>query len=84
MFPNGCIQKITIEDKIQIEIIDNGKGIPTDYLEDIFEPFFTTRCSGTGLGLSISHVIIQNHYGSISINSEEEKGTTVNIFLPIK
>ena len=72
------------DDTICIDIIDTGRGIPSDYIETIFEPFFTTRANGTGLGLPISHIIIQNHNGNIIIDSKEGKGTTVSIFLPKK
>ena len=67
----------------RIDISDTGQGISPDNLENIFDPFFTTRCDGTGLGLSISNRIIQNHNGSLEVKSEEGKGTTVSIFLPV-
>jgi len=71
-------------EKLNINISDTGCGIPCKDFENIFEPFFTTRGKGTGLGLSISRRVIQNHGGSITINSEEGKGTNVNIVLPMK
>jgi len=85
--PEGGTLGITTsvcEEKLCIDISDTGKGIPADRIESVFEPFFTTNSRGTGLGLSISHRIIQNHNGNITIQSEEDKGTTVNIFLPMK
>ncbi|MFC1489994.1 ATP-binding protein [Candidatus Latescibacterota bacterium] len=78
------IRTYTNEKEIGIEIGDNGCGISADDFEKIFEPFYTTRGRGTGLGLSISRTIIQNHDGSIKIDSEEGIGTTVNILLPVK
>ncbi len=70
--------------QIIIEIGDNGVGIPEQHLEKVFEPFFTHGKSyGTGLGLSISKdIITKYHKGSISIKSEEDKGTIVSISLP--
>jgi nitrogen-specific signal transduction histidine kinase len=69
---------------VEIRILDNGSGIPEDAIPKVFDPFFTTKPvgSGTGLGLSISHGIITEHGGSIRIESEEKKGTTVVIDLP--
>jgi signal transduction histidine kinase len=66
-----------------IRIIDNGPGIPKRIREKIFEPFFTTKEEGSGLGLSIVVRIIQEHGGSVSIETEEEKGASFVIMLPI-
>ncbi len=68
-----------------IEISDNGKGIPQAIIAKIFDPFFTTKPVGigTGLGLSISFGIIKNHKGKILVESEEQKGTTFTIYLPL-
>lgn len=69
-----------------IYIIDNGKGISKENISKIFDPFFTTKDvgEGTGLGLSVTYGIIQNHNGSISIDSEVGKGTTFKVCIPIK
>ena len=63
---------------------DKGKGIPPDHLNRVFEPFFTTKGSGkgTGLGLSVSLGIIRRHNGTVEIDSQEGKGTTVTVLLP--
>lgn len=65
---------------------DNGKGITKENLHSIFDPFFTTKDigSGTGLGLSISHGIIEKHNGSITVESEESRGTCFTITLPVE
>lgn len=70
---------------IEIEFTDTGCGIPEENLNKIFDPFFTTKKDwrGTGLGLSISYKIIQDHKGSISVQSEVDKGTTFIITLPV-
>lgn len=66
-----------------IEISDNGKGIP-DYLTDkIFSPNFTTKSGGMGLGLAIVKSIILSSDGEITFHSEEGKGTTFRIILPL-
>ena len=69
---------------VNIEIADTGCGIPADVSSRIFEPFFTTKKEqGTGLGLSITYKIIQSHKGKIDVRSEEGKGTTFIISLPV-
>jgi signal transduction histidine kinase len=66
-----------------IRVSDNGKGISKKDIDKIFDPFFTTKPDGTGLGLSITYGIVHKHGGEIEINSRENKGTTVTIFLPV-
>jgi len=68
----------------KISVSDTGNGISPDEKEKIFEPFFTTKEGGTGLGLAIVHRIVENHKGSISVNSQWGKGTTFEIFLPME
>ena len=70
-------------DRVRIRFSDNGQGIPNDLLSRLGEPFYTTKEKGTGLGLMVSHKIIEDHRGSIKINSEMNKGTTVDIILPV-
>jgi signal transduction histidine kinase len=73
------------EDDINIEIIDNGNGIPTENIGVIFDVGFTTKGVkvGVGLGLSICYIIIvAEHKGNIDVSSELGKGTTVTITLP--
>ena len=60
---------------------DNGCGMSPDTLEQAFIPFFTTKPSGTGIGLSLCRQIILKHGGSITIDSEESRGTTFTIKL---
>ena len=71
---------------IQVLISDTGVGIPRANLERVFEPFFTTKDvnEGTGLGLYLTYNIIDRHNGRIEIDSEEGKGTTVTVALPIE
>jgi signal transduction histidine kinase len=58
-----------------IQVEDNGIGISGDIIEDIFVPFYTTKENGSGIGLSLSKQIMQNHYGTISVNSAPNKGS---------
>jgi len=86
--------RITISTKkrdknsIQVDVIDNGKGIPPDIISHIFEPFFTTKDSGekkgTGLGLFITYGLVKKLGGLISVQSSMGAGTTFTIILPIK
>ncbi|MBK7105616.1 MAG: ATP-binding protein [Ignavibacteriae bacterium] len=78
------ILKIFLEtnEQIRIEIIDNGNGIPTHILNKVFNLYFTTKAKGTGIGLSLVQRIIFEHGGTISIESEENKGTSFIIILP--
>jgi PAS domain S-box-containing protein len=66
-----------------ITIRDTGSGISEDDLHHIFHPFYTTKTGGTGLGLSIAHSIIENHHGTIRVQSLENQGTTFDIILPL-
>lgn len=65
-------------EKIRIEIADDGPGVPPDILKKIFDPFFTTKPvgKGTGLGLSICHGIVQEHGATMSVESEPGAGAT--------
>jgi two-component system sensor histidine kinase AtoS len=67
---------------VKLEIEDNGCGIPEATLENIFNPFFTTKSKGTGLGLSICRRLIEQHGGTIAVESNLGKGTKFTIILP--
>jgi nitrogen fixation/metabolism regulation signal transduction histidine kinase len=66
-----------------IQVEDNGIGISSDIIEDIFVPFYTTKENGSGIGLSLSKQIMQNHDGTISVNSVLNKGTKFTLKFPI-
>lgn len=72
------------DNRVFIEVFDNGPGISGNVIQKIFEPFFTTKRfeKGTGLGLSICYNIVKAHGGNISVNSKEGEGTTFVIELP--
>jgi two-component system NtrC family sensor kinase len=71
---------------VQVRFTDTGIGIPEKNLNRIFDPFFTTKADkkGTGLGLAVSYGIIDRHRGQIDVQSEEGKGTTFTIKLPLQ
>ena len=73
--------------EVVIAISDTGCGISMESQDHIFSPFFTTKevGKGTGQGLSLAHnVIIEKHKGKLDFTSQEGRGTTFYIYLPIK
>jgi signal transduction histidine kinase len=70
------------EEAIKIVFKDNGQGIKKENLAKVFDPFFTTKAKGTGLGLSVCRQIVDLHGGSIEIESEPGKGTSLIVRLP--
>jgi PAS domain S-box-containing protein len=71
---------------VQVCVRDEGRGMSPDTKRHVFDPFFTTRGreGGTGLGLSIAHGIVEDHGGTIEIDSDLGRGTTVTVRLPIR
>jgi two-component system nitrogen regulation sensor histidine kinase NtrY len=70
------------QERVIIEVKDNGSGIPADVLESIFIPFFTTRPNGSGIGLSLAKQIMQLHQGSIQVHSVEGAGSAFHLWFP--
>jgi len=68
---------------VKIMVSDTGSGINKEDLEHIFDPYFTTKQTGTGLGLAIVHKIIEAHGGEVRAESENGRGTTVSVLLPV-
>jgi len=68
-----------------LTVEDNGSGIHESYMNNIFEPFFTTKevGQGTGLGLAMVYGSVQSHGGVVEVDSEEGKGTSVHVYLPL-
>jgi PAS domain S-box-containing protein len=84
--PNGGTLTIAAtrgEDTVTTEVRDQGVGIPSSLQEKIFELYFTTKKSGSGIGLAQTYQIMQWHYGSVDFESEEGKGTTFRLRLPL-
>lgn len=81
--PISVIVRISdTEDKVRIDVVDNGTGIPEDELDMIFEPRFTTKNSGMGLGLSIVKRVVEGLGGNITLISELGKGSVFSVHLP--
>ena len=72
-------QKIDAEERIQIEVTNNGKAIPAEVAENIFTPFFTTKTDGSGIGLAVSRQIVRLHGGSLRLKHNEEGRVTFAI-----
>ncbi len=68
---------------VSLEVHNNGPAIMPDVLEKIFVPFYSTKPEGSGIGLSLCRQIINNHQGQILVESEEGKGTTFKVLLPL-
>jgi signal transduction histidine kinase len=85
--PNGGRIRISIKvsegKRMLISIQDEGCGIAEEDILSLGEPFYTTKQDGTGLGLMVTNQIITDHHGKIIIESSIDKGTTVNVILPI-
>jgi PAS domain S-box-containing protein len=71
------------DDEMQITIGDTGVGIAPDALAKVFQPLFTTKAKGIGLGLALCRIIVEAHRGRIGVASQEGKGTTFTIRLPM-
>jgi signal transduction histidine kinase len=67
---------------VRIEVTDTGKGLTPEECSRLFTPYYTTKQMGTGLGLAIIQSVVSDHHGSISVTSEEGRGTTFRIDLP--
>ena len=67
---------------VEVALADDGAGMPADVRARIFDPFFTTKERGPGLGLAVCHRILEEHRGTIHVESAEGRGTTVTCFLP--
>jgi two-component system nitrogen regulation sensor histidine kinase GlnL len=68
---------------VQVEVLDNGPGVPADVMDKIFSPFFTTKPQGSGLGLAIVRKIVDAHDGRIDVSARAERGTRFRVTLPI-
>jgi len=72
------------DESVVIEITDTGGGIPAENLDKIFEPYFSTKETGTGLGLAIVKKIVDDHNGTIEVESKLNEGTKFTVRLPRK
>jgi two-component system nitrogen regulation sensor histidine kinase NtrY len=76
--------KITPEDVVEIDVIDNGKGLPKENRQRLLEPYMTTRAEGTGLGLPIVAKILEDHGGGLELlDAPSGRGACIRLFLPV-
>ena len=68
---------------VEIQVTDEGVGIPPENRERIFDPFFTTKSNGTGLGLALTHKIVSSHSGSIEVSSQLGRGSRFTLSLAV-
>ncbi|MFO0984107.1 MAG: HAMP domain-containing sensor histidine kinase [Planctomycetota bacterium] len=73
------------DDRIRIDVADNGCGMTSEQVDRAFDLFFTTKGGGegSGLGLSIAHRIVSDHGGAIQLQSEPGRGSTFSVWLPV-
>jgi signal transduction histidine kinase len=71
-----------LDGKIRVEIADTGNGLTAEESARLFTPYYTTKAQGTGLGLAIVQSVVSDHHGTVSISSEEGRGTAIRIDLP--
>jgi signal transduction histidine kinase len=67
---------------LELSVADSGTGISPENRKKLFSPFFTTRENGTGLGLAITYRIIENHRGTIDVESEPGRGARFTVRIP--
>ena len=79
------VSLVTTEDRITIDVMDNGKGFPIESRARLLEPYMTTRSSGTGLGLAIVGKILEDHGGGIELldRPDQHRGACVRLWFPI-
>jgi signal transduction histidine kinase len=67
--------------RVQIEVGDNGPGVPAELRQDVFLPFFTTKAKGTGVGLSLARQVVLAHRGSIGLGESASGGALFRIIV---
>ncbi|MFP4483741.1 MAG: two-component system sensor histidine kinase NtrB [Spirochaetota bacterium] len=84
--PEGGTLRVWTErrgDEVQLSIADTGVGMSDEVVEKIFEPYFTTKDFGSGIGLTLVYKVVKEHLGEVSVETEEGKGTTFTLSLPV-
>ena len=88
--PRGGVIRIAVNTRwldgdgwVEVLVQDTGVGIKRDDLRRLFEPFYSTKPNGSGLGLAIAYRIVEDHHGQLNVTSEEGRGTTVTVRLPV-
>jgi len=82
---NGGLLRVTVarlDDKLTLEVADNGPGIPLENMQKVFQLHFTTKKAGSGIGLAMTYRAVQLHNGTISFTSEAGAGSTFRLEFP--
>jgi signal transduction histidine kinase len=79
----GIARSATEPGAVEVVVGDTGVGIPAVFLDRIFLPFFTLKAKGHGLGLALVHKIVLAHEGRIRVESQEGRGTTFTVTVPL-
>ncbi len=80
--PQVKLSTSVVENSVRIAVEDNGIGMDEETAARVFEPLFTTRARGTGLGLAIVKKIVEEHGGTVSLESEPDRGTKATVVIP--
>ena len=70
------------DERVHVEVIDTGEGIPKERLDKIFDAFYTSKPTGTGLGLALCKKLATQHGAEMKVWSEEGQGTTFSVIFP--
>ena len=81
--PEPCRSKLSPGEYLMVSIEDNGAGMDLETKERMFEPFFSTKFTGRGLSMAAVYGILENHGGTIIVESQIDVGTTVDLYLPM-
>jgi signal transduction histidine kinase len=84
--PSAGVLSVTArgdDGRVRVRVSDTGVGMDPEALERVFEPYFSTKATGTGLGLPIAKRNVELTGGTISVTSERDRGTTVELTLPV-
>jgi signal transduction histidine kinase len=71
-----------LDGQVEVTMSDTGVGISEEALGKIFEPYFSTKQAGFGLGLAVTKAVVDEHHGSIEVESTPQRGTTFTVKLP--
>jgi signal transduction histidine kinase len=77
------IEAKTVRDDVRLSIADTGMGIAKQDMAELFEPLFSTKPRGIGLGLAVTKTLVEANEGSIEVQSQEGKGSTFTLILPV-
>jgi signal transduction histidine kinase len=84
--PEGGRLEVTLEEERKVALLriaDEGPGIPEEIREKIFDLYFTTKSEGSGIGLAMTYRILQLHYGSVQVQSEQGRGAEFQLRIPL-